>query len=170
LTRHLGSGLAWGGGRGGRNAAPHRVARRKGRMPRGRRKTEDKSSDAGEVPSSRQRGKRCRGERALKKKMLINDEGSRNVYENKQKDDNLVEEKGDISTQRNNILHKSTGILLKPSGFFIVGALGNEPHASKCGNSMPRLCQGILTCARVGQWSCFSTGGGVRSADSLLTP
>ena len=49
--------------------------------------------------------------------MLINDERSRNVYENKQKDDNFTEKKGDISTQRNDILYRSTRILLKPSVF-----------------------------------------------------
>ena len=64
------------------------------------------------------------------------------MYENKQKDGNLVEEKGDISTQRNNNLHKSTGILLKPSIFFAFGALGNEPSASKCGNSRPPALPG----------------------------
>jgi hypothetical protein len=34
-------------------------------------------------------GEKSRGERALKKKMLINDERSLNVYENKRKDDKL---------------------------------------------------------------------------------
>jgi hypothetical protein len=38
------------------------------------------------------------------KKMLINDERSRNVYENKQKDDAFTEIKSDISTQVNDIL------------------------------------------------------------------
>jgi hypothetical protein len=50
--------------------------------------------------------------------MLVNDVGSRNVYENKQKDDNLPEEKSDISTQRNNILCGNTRFLLKPSALF----------------------------------------------------
>jgi hypothetical protein len=36
-------------------------------------------------------GEKSRGERALKKKMLINDERSRNVYENKQRNDALSE-------------------------------------------------------------------------------
>jgi hypothetical protein len=49
--------------------------------------------------------------------MLVNDVRSRNVYENKQKDDNLPKEKSDISAQWNGILHKSTYILLKSSGF-----------------------------------------------------
>jgi hypothetical protein len=49
--------------------------------------------------------------------MLINDVRSRNVYENKQKDDSLPDEKGDISTQWNDISHESTRILLKPPGF-----------------------------------------------------
>jgi hypothetical protein len=50
--------------------------------------------------------------------MLVNDVGSRNVYENKQKDDNLPEEKSDISTQRNSILYGNTLFLLKPSALF----------------------------------------------------
>jgi len=41
-------------------------------------------------------GEKCRGERALKKKVLINDERTLNVYENKQKDDNLSAVKGEI--------------------------------------------------------------------------
>ncbi len=49
--------------------------------------------------------------------MLINDERSRNVYENKQNYDTFTEEKSDISTQRNDILYKSRRILLKPSVF-----------------------------------------------------
>jgi hypothetical protein len=49
--------------------------------------------------------------------MLINDVGSRNVYENKQKDDNLPKEKGGISAQWNDISYGSTHILLKASGF-----------------------------------------------------
>ena len=55
--------------------------------------------------------------RHQQKKMLINDVRSRNVYENKQKDDNFTGEKSDISTQRNGILRKITPILLKLSGF-----------------------------------------------------
>jgi len=47
------------------------------------------------------------------KKMLINDERSRNVYENKQKDDTVTEIKSDISTQRNDILCRSTRVLQK---------------------------------------------------------
>jgi hypothetical protein len=45
--------------------------------------------------------------------MLINDERSRNVYENKQKDDVFTEIKSDISTQRNDILYRSTHVLQK---------------------------------------------------------
>jgi hypothetical protein len=51
------------------------------------------------------------------KKMLINEEPSRNVYENNQTEDNFTELKGDISTQRNDILYRSTHILLKSSVF-----------------------------------------------------
>jgi len=42
--------------------------------------------------------------------MLINDDQSRYVYENKQKDDNMPDEKGDIS-------YRSTRFLQKPSTF-----------------------------------------------------
>ncbi len=62
-------------------------------------------------------GEKWRGGRALKKKMLINDERSRNVYENKQKDDDFTEGKRDISTQWNDISYRSTHILLKSSVF-----------------------------------------------------
>ncbi len=61
-------------------------------------------------------GKVARGA-STEKKMLINDERSRNVYENKQKDDTFTDKKGDISTQRSDIFYRSTRILLKPSGF-----------------------------------------------------
>jgi len=49
--------------------------------------------------------------------MLIYYERSLNVYENKGKSDNLPDKKGDISTQRSNILHRDTHILLKSSAF-----------------------------------------------------
>jgi hypothetical protein len=58
--------------------------------------------------------------------MLVNDVGSRNVYENKEQDDNLPDEKGDISTQPNDISHGSTRILLKPSGFFHCSSAGER--------------------------------------------
>jgi hypothetical protein len=61
-------------------------------------------------------GKVARGT-SREKKMLINDERSQDVYENKQENDNFTEEKGDISTQRNDILYKVTHILLKSSVF-----------------------------------------------------
>ncbi len=61
-------------------------------------------------------GKVARGA-STEKKMLINDERSRNVYENKQKDDTFTDKKGDISTQRSDIFYRSTRILLKPSAF-----------------------------------------------------
>jgi hypothetical protein len=53
-------------------------------MPRPTRKTRDESSDAGEVPGSR-RGKKARRGREKE----INHDRSRNLYENKQNDDNL---------------------------------------------------------------------------------
>ena len=45
------------------------------------------------------RGEKSRGERGREKKMLINSEGSGNVYENKEKDDYLSAAKDDISAQ-----------------------------------------------------------------------
>ena len=56
---------------------------------------QDKSSDAGEVPGSRRRGKVARGA-SRGKKMLRNDDRSRYVHENKQKCDNFTEAKSDI--------------------------------------------------------------------------
>jgi hypothetical protein len=48
-------------------------------------------------------GEKWRGERALKKKMLINDVGTSYVYENKQNDDTLSTIKDDIFAQLNAI-------------------------------------------------------------------
>ena len=62
--------------------------------------------------------------------MLINDVGSRNVYENKQKDNNLPEEKSDISTQRSSISYSKTRILPKLSAF---------SHCCSAGERTPRL-------------------------------
>jgi hypothetical protein len=62
-------------------------------------------------------GEESHRERALKKKMLINDERSRNVYENKQKDDNLPSKKDDISTQLHDILYRNKRILQESSAF-----------------------------------------------------
>jgi hypothetical protein len=75
-------------------------------------------------------GEKSRQERALKKKMLINDVRTGNVYENKQKDNNLPEGKSDISTQRNSISYTKTRILPKPSAFF---------HGWSAGERIPRL-------------------------------
>ena len=61
-------------------------------MPSSMRKTRDKVSCAGEVPESRRGKKGARGG-AGKKKMLIMNVQSRNVYENKENDDNLPEKK-----------------------------------------------------------------------------
>ncbi len=85
-------------------------------MPRPTQEMQDKLSEAREVPSSRRRGKVAWGA-STEKKMLINDERSRNVYENKRKNDNLPDKKSDISTQRSDIFYRSTRILLKPSAF-----------------------------------------------------
>ena len=95
-------------------------------MPRPARKTQDQSSAAGEVPWSRRRGEKWRGGATPEKKMLKNNERSRNVHENKQKADNFTDKKGDISTQLNDILHKSTDILLKLSSFCRCGSAGER--------------------------------------------
>ena len=63
-------------------------------MPRTMRKTHDRSSDAGEVQSPKGRRKVARGA-SPEKKMLINDERSQYIYENKQNDDNLPTAKGE---------------------------------------------------------------------------
>jgi hypothetical protein len=71
--------------------------------------------------------------------MLFNDERSRNVYENKQKDDNFTQKKGDISTHfsRNHTFFSET------AGFFVtMGAFENEFRTSKCGNSSAELTPG----------------------------
>jgi hypothetical protein len=60
-------------------------------MSRPTRKTHDKLSDAGEVPSSKGRRKVVGGEHKKEKDYIQ----SRNVYENKQKDDNLSAPKGE---------------------------------------------------------------------------
>jgi hypothetical protein len=65
-----------------------------------------------EVPWSRRREKSGVGSE-YGKKMLIIDERSRNVYENKQKDDTFTEIKSDISTQLNDILCRGTQVLQK---------------------------------------------------------
>ena len=68
----------------------------------------------GEVPWSRRREKSGVGN-GYEKKMLTIDERSRNVYENKQKDDTFTEIKSDISTQLNDILCRGTHVLQKSS-------------------------------------------------------
>ena len=70
-------------------------------MPRRMRETRDKSSCAGEVPTLKERRKSC-GERARGKKMLKDNERSRNVYENK----------------KNDILNKSRRILQEPQALW----------------------------------------------------
>jgi hypothetical protein len=82
-------------------------------VPKPRPKTPDKSSDAGEVPRPERRGKSTEERR---EKELFH-ERSRNVYENKHKDDNLSEEKGETNTKLNDILYKRTRFLLKPPVF-----------------------------------------------------
>src|SRR5271157_152500 len=99
------------GGEGTRR--PHRVTGRKGPMPRPMQKTPDKSSDAGKVPRSGRRGKSAAERRENK---LFHDR-SRDVYENKEKDDNLSVEKGETYTKLNDILYKSPRFLLKPPDF-----------------------------------------------------
>jgi hypothetical protein len=62
------------------------------------RKTPNRSSNAGDVPWPRRRGNCGVGGGHQEKKMLINDERSQYVYENKQKYDTITEIKSDIST------------------------------------------------------------------------
>lgn len=83
-------------------------------MPRPMRKTQDKLSDTGEVQSSWRRAKESSRKQALKK-MLINDDRSHYMYENKQKTDNLRVAKDDIYTQLEDISAKNTRILQKPT-------------------------------------------------------
>ena len=82
-------------------------------MPRSMRKTPDKSSDAGEVARPERRGKSTEERR---EKELFHDQ-SQHVYENKQRDDNLSEEKGETNTKLNDILYKCTRFLLKLPDF-----------------------------------------------------
>jgi len=78
---------------------------------------------------------KSRGGARRERRMLINDERSRDVYENKRKDDNFTEKKGDIPTQLNDFLHKNRRILLKSSVFCHFWSAGNEFRASKCSES-----------------------------------
>ena len=57
------------------------------------------------------------GERAVKIKMLKNDVRNRNVYENKQNNDNFTEAKGDICIHMTTFDRVMTCILLKPTVF-----------------------------------------------------
>jgi hypothetical protein len=70
-------------------------------MPRPARKTHDKSSDAGEVPSLKWRRKIARG--ASPEKKIYNVQ-SRNMYENKENNDNL-------STKMTAFLHNCMAIV-----------------------------------------------------------
>jgi hypothetical protein len=68
--------------------------------------------------------------------MLFNDERSRNVYENKQKDDNIAGKKGDISTH----FSQNHTFFSETAGFFVtMGAFENEFRTPKCRNSSPRV-------------------------------
>ena len=74
-----------------------------------------------------------------KEKMLFNDERSRNVYENKQKDGNFTEKKGDISkhfSQNHTSFAETAGFLVT------MGAFENKFRTSKCRNSGRRLPAG----------------------------
>ena len=64
-------------------------------MPGTMRKTHDKSSDAG--TSNRRSGEEKSQGASAEKKMLINDERSQYMYENKQNYDNLSATKDEIS-------------------------------------------------------------------------
>jgi len=134
LDKIPGLGLSLGGGMGAERGTPTGSAGGKDECP------DRRGKNTGQIIRHREdsivaaEGEKWRGGASPEKKMLIIDEGSRNVYENKQKDDNLPEEKGDISTQRNKILYRNIRCQLKPSGFLpLYGALGNEPRTYKTG-------------------------------------
>ena len=104
-------------------------------MPRPTRKTQDKSSDAGEAKSSRQRAKSRAGERAPLKDVK-NEDRSGNVYENKGPSDNLPDTKDDISARLHAILHRKYTYFAETVGSFATfRALRNESLTSKCRNS-----------------------------------
>ena len=93
LTWHLGSDLAWGegaergaltGSPGGKDECPDRSGKHRTNHP-----TQGRFHGHGEGGKVARRVSRG-------KKMLKYDERSRNVYENKEKDDNFTEGKGDI--------------------------------------------------------------------------
>ncbi len=71
------------------------------------------------------------------KKMLKYDERSRNVYENKEKDDNFTEVKGDIFARMTTFDTKRRVFDSDRRAFDMVGALGNGLRASKCRISSP---------------------------------
>ena len=89
--------------------------------PGDRTKAQTDAENTGQIIQRRGRvhGRGGRGIVALgtrtEKKMLVNDERSRNVYENKQKDDTFTEIKSDISTQLSDILCRGTHDLQKSS-------------------------------------------------------
>ena len=100
-------------GRGG-TRSPHRVAGGEDECPDRCRKHRTNHPTQGDVRWSRRRENRGVGS-GYGKKMLIIDERSRNVYENKQKDDTFTEIKSDISTQLNDILYRRTPVLQRSS-------------------------------------------------------
>ncbi len=79
-------------------------------MPRPMRKTQDKLSDIGEVASWRRRGKIAWGP-SPEKRILFLYNRSHYIYENKQKEDTLPDNKGDISYQNTHILQKPPAFL-----------------------------------------------------------
>ena len=81
-----------------RGAAPRRVVRRRLTNARNDAENSGQIIRYGEVQSSQGRGKVARGG-SPEKKMLINNERSQYMYENKQKYDNLSPRKDDISAQ-----------------------------------------------------------------------
>jgi len=75
------------------------------------------------------------------KRMLKDDERSRNVYENKQRIDNFTEEKDDIFARMTTFDTKIYAFDRNRRAFDMVGALKDEPRASKGRNSGGNLTQ-----------------------------
>jgi hypothetical protein len=92
-------------------------------------------------------GKSRRG-RAAKKRYY--DDRTRNVYENKQKDDNLPDATDDISTLLHDILTKDTRLLHKPSALSsLIERRGTKPALQNVETRAPGLRRGLNDCTAV---------------------
>src|SRR5208337_4638565 len=86
--------------------------------PDGRGKDRTNHPTRGEVPGSWRTGKKWRTGPSPEKKMLFNDERSRNVHENKQKDENLSLEKGETYTKMERHFTQKHAFFAEIDGFF----------------------------------------------------